>query len=249
MDGVTGKYSVYDFFNMVIGGTLLLFGLIVSFHPYSVPVLEKLSEIIVKSIISSTVTIILLVILGYTTGIVVYTLCSATCGLFCRCFPKFHRFEENMMEICLSDEWIVGNPVKLNIYREKAKRYFEQEDIPVRKRFTRAQNRCFFAHCQYYIQCRGQNQKPELMRDVIGLSFLLASVLILLSTCNILALLGNPSTDRTLHIGMSAICLLGSAAFIHKYRRDVRNRIRMIIAIYDICVEKEINEKGDKAMR
>lgn len=108
-------------------------------------------------------------------------------------------------------------------------------------KFTEDECVAFYAHCVYYIQIRSQNQKTERLREVTGLAGILVMVFGMLIISEIITnfIVGTVSTISVTLLLIYAICL---ALLLHRYKRAMKNRIKMVLAVYDVCVEKEACE-------
>ena len=123
-------------------------------------------------------------------------------------------------------------------------KYFQQEECKkTNDEFTEEECIAFFAHCVYYIQIRNQHQKTERMREVTGLAGILtmAFFALLISDVIISIILGVVSIISIILFFIYAICLI---VLLHRYKRAMKNRVKMVLAIYDVCVGKEEHEGG-----
>lgn len=123
--------------------------------------------------------------------------------------------------------------------------YFEQKGIAKRNAdFSAAECSAFFAYYVYYIQIRNQHHKPERLRDVQGLAETLAVVF------GGLALLGAFAcglycvcrTDAPIQLILDFVCWACAVILVLRYRCATENRIHMVLAIYDVSVDKEFSE-------
>ena len=79
------------------------------------------------------------------------------------------------------------------------------------------------------------------MREVTGLAGILVMVFGALIICEIFMIfkVGTVSAISVRLFHIYALCL---GLLLHRYRRAMKNRIKMVLAIYDVCVEKEASE-------
>ena len=236
MDGVFEKFSVFDFFNLIIGGTLFILGLGVCFYPnIDKNFIDKLTDISTEKVILGTIVLIgISLVLGSVISEIEYLV-----------FYYMLRWEDKLISKCLVDFRVVGNMRKYEIYREKARRYFRQEGYNKKvNEFTEEESSAFFAHCVYYTQIRNQHKKSERLRDVTGLSGILAVVFGILVICDILIciryfIFGVNILSSLILFLFYSIC---AGALTFRYRRALKNRIKMVLAVYDVSVEKEKSE-------
>lgn len=235
MNGITGKFSIFDYFNSVIGGIIFLIG--IGCFTYSNSV-DRLIQI-ANTIGESTFLLIMVIIMFIAVASVVGSVINAMGSWLLRKLPCG---EPKLINACLTDVNIIGNRIKFDNYRQKATRYFKlKNDSKEKMSFTIEQCNCFFAHCVYYNQIRNQNEKTERLRDVQGLSCILASVFAVLAVIGeIVSLLGSNSCRLTL------VYILFTIVFVLKYKYDVQCRVRMVLAVYDVTVEREIAEHKHK---
>lgn len=275
MDSVMEKFDLLDFFNLIIAGAVFLIGL--GFYDNDIQChLNRILCMGGKSTFSMILMIALFIALSYIAGLVFNAL-----GLFI----FSNRYHDSLIENCLNDPAIVGNKVKMEIYRKKANDFFEDPEIKD-DRFSKEQCSCFFAHCVYFIQARAQNEKAEKLRDVQGLSRLLTvsfamlffsvTIFVCQNVIFIFIMLGligvfvwflnhaekseaeedkepnylcgillgvlfliviAASWDNLTYrqqVTMMAACVF-TWLFYLKFRKDVSNRVRLVLAVYDIC--------------
>lgn len=227
MDSVMEKFGVVDFFNLLIAGVVFLTGS----GLYDAEIDAHLAFFEKDSRFPLALTVPVALAVCYVLGLVLHEI---NYGIF------KNRIQEKLASRCLIDESVVGNSEKFDIYIKKAAMFFQSKDPSTE--YTSEQCLCYFAHCLYYIQVRGQSKKTELLRDVQSLSGVLMVTFGTLCICGIPWLLLCPSTDEML-LKRRIITLLASAVlavvFYRKHKRDVLNRVRMILAIYDVCKDME----------
>ncbi len=233
MDGLVDKFSVFDFFNLIIGGFLFLVGLGVGFYfNLEKSFINKLADVFMEYTLIVT---ILMLALSFVLGLLMSE-------IECLIFYRWLKWETKLMSECLKDFRVVENIEKYEIYRKKALQYFKQEEYQKKSdEFTEDECAAFYAHCVYYIQIRSQNQKTERLREVTGLAGILVTVFGALITSEIIInfIVGSVSTISVTLFLVYAICL---ALLLHRYKRAMKNRIKMVLAVYDVCVEKEASE-------
>lgn len=233
MDGLVDKFSVFDFFNLIIGGFLFLVGLGVGFYfNLEKSFINELADVFMEYTL-----IVAIVMLALS-----FVLRLLMSEIECLIFYKWLKWETKLMSECLKDFRVVENIKKYEIYRKKALQYFKQEECQKKSdEFTEDECVAFYAHCVYYIQIRSQNQKTERLREVTGLAGILVMVFGMLIISEIITnfIVGTVSTISVTLLLIYAICL---ALLLHRYKRAMKNRIKMVLAVYDVCVEKEACE-------
>ena len=148
-------------------------------------------------------------------------------------------WEKKLMSECLKDFRVVENIKKYEIYRKKALQYFKQEECKIKSdEFTEDECAAFYAHCVYYIQIRSQNQKPERLREVAGLAGILVMVFAMLILSEIIINI-KLNTVSVTSVTLFVIYVICFVLLLHRYKRAMKNRIKMVLAVYDVCVEKE----------
>lgn len=275
MGSVMEKFDLLDFFNLIIAGAVFLIGL--GFYDNDIQRhLIHFMTIGGKSNFSTILMITLIIALSYIVGLVFNAL-----GFFI----LKNRYHDKLVGECLKNPSVVGNTVKLDIYKKNANNFFQKNHISIKdNQFNSAQCSCFYAYCVYFIQTKAQDRKAEKLRDVQGLSKLLTisfSMLFFVATvfaqqCSSFILImptyvgilvwfldeksrtqAEEKSDCLCAIllvvlfamiiaatwddltGRQQITMMTSVLFAYlfylKFRIDVSNRVRLVLAVYDIC--------------
>lgn len=275
MDSVMEKFDLLDFFNLIIAGAVFLIGL--GFYDNDIQChLICFMKIGGESNFSTILIITLVIALSYTVGSVFNALGSLILK---------NRYHDKLVGECLKNPSVVGNTVKLDIYRKNANDFFQKNHISIKdNQFNSVQCSCFYAYCVYFIQAKAQDRKAEKLRDVQGLSKLLTisfsmlffaatvfaqqccffvfaiptcigtlvwfldekskaqaeeksyclyGILLVVLFAMIIAATWDDLTGRQQVTMM--VSVLFAYLFYLKFRIDVSNRVRLVLAVYDIC--------------
>lgn len=230
MEGVLEKFSIYDFFNLLFSGGILIAGI----HILGFPLLEILyndihlpeSEILFCAVI---------LLLCYVTGFALQAISSIV--------GKGIKIQSKMTSTFLLDgNNVIKNTVKLRIYQEKAKELFIRKNIHVKdNNFTPEQCEYFFAYCSYFTQVHGQSKKAEKMRGLKGLSSLWLICFALLSLLGVIRIfyliLFIQSNLNSLILAIISTLIYCALIFISYFRMkiDITYWIRMLLGVYEVC--------------
>ena len=240
MDSVTEKFSVFDFFNLIIAGMVFIIVLGICHYPQSKDLIVKILKFDNDSFL-------------FQTGIMVVFLCEALIiGMILQVVADYIIKEKIGWERkVIGYELITGklfkNKIRTDSIIKKARRYL---NISGDTNLDAEKCEAFFSYCVYYLQIKGFNKKTEKLYETQGLSELLTCTFFAVPLSSICILfiqkfifnMGNLSFDFVKNIYIVSI-LLG-IIFYCRYKLAGRNRIRMILSIYDICTETE--EKNNK---
>lgn len=238
MDNVTQKFSVFDFFNLLIAGTLFLVVLAICHYPSSTMLIMSLSDLVGDSNFLFFISIISFVafalIVGMSIQVIGHWIVKEKIG-----------WESKKIGTCLSDKALFYNSVRTNRIREKACAYLKLSESNLE--LTQEQCSAFFAYCIYYLHVKGLDKKTEKLRETQGLSELfscvfysapLVSILIFafqrLFSCDV-------NLVKQFVVATYIFCVLMGLIFYKRYKISCRNRIRMVLSIYDACIESKNN--------
>lgn len=254
MDSVFGKFSVFDFFNLICTGAIFMAGLqfmgiqVLSLFSFlcSVDIFKNSSDNNVVNIIFYVA-----VIIG---ACYIIGSCIQEFGSFLQ--KKKFRVQENAVSSFLNNPKVINNEVKRQVYIKEAKKVFNKKGIRVNNNsFSEEQCNYFFAYCVYYIQVREHHQKTEKMRELHGISNMLSTGFAILTIVNVFVLIFNIfSIDEILYIEkISLIRILAlififailSVVFWFRMKKNILYRIRMVLGIYEASIDKDtINSKS-----
>ena len=163
MDSITEKFSVFDFFNLMIGGMIFLFGIGICKYPQAMMFCKALADLIGESTFLLIIAIILTIGISYVIGTVINEAAYFI-------FERRYILEKNIIESCLNRNGIIENSDKLKNYRKNAEEYFKICNSSIEQVFTAEQCSTYFAHCVYYLHVRNQDKKIEKLRETEGLA-------------------------------------------------------------------------------
>ena len=242
MDSVTEKFSVFDFFNLIIGGSVFWMGLGLCHYSQTIEccdwIFGWLGGLPDSSGIVLLVATVLLVGCFFVTGSVVNEIA----------YWWYHvrkDREKDKMNTCLKKNELVTNEAKLNIFRKKAREYFGLPEFGDDQDFTPDQCAAYFAYCIYYLHVRGVDKKTEKLRETQGLSELMTLVFALIPILSLiihLVLNTYEKIDKYILVAYG-LCVICVAAFSVRATRAMENRIRMALAVYDACVDMDEQAK------
>lgn len=234
MDSMTEKYSAFDFFNLLIAGMLLLLVLGLEDYAWTVEMVSEVADIAQKSNLIFIIVIGILVCASLVAGSIMQVL-----GIYIIDWKL--GWEKRIIENCLQDSVLWSNSIRLNAIRDKAKVYLKKSEED--KEWTKEQCSAFFPHCVYTLHIKGLDKKVEKLRETQGLSQLLTCVfgtgfcgtyIILLIQC-----MRNTHIEFANIIIMNLVCGLLTLVFYGRYKISGKNRIRMVLSVYDAYVEGE----------
>lgn len=239
MDSITEKFSVFDYFNLLIGGMVFLFGLGLCGYPETKSILLNISNMISGSTFLLIIAMILFVCLSFVVGTVINEIGNWI-------FKGWLKWEQNLVKKCLISENVVGNNSKLKSYRKKAFKFLSSQVPDFDKEYkgeVYTEDHCayFFAYCSYYIQIHKLDKKAERLREVQGLSMLLACAFALVPFANLIfsKMLGKFNIYYGINPIVICVCFFFAGVFARKHYCDIMNRVRMVLAVYDACIATE----------
>lgn len=134
MDALTEKYSVFDFFNLMIAGMTFLFLMCICFYSKSFSWLIEVSNTIDNSAILFVVTIIGFLESSLLIGAIFQVISE-------RITHNKSSWEQGMIKQCLNEGVLFENSIRLKRVRKKACDYFRVKD----KQLNEEYNAAFFA--------------------------------------------------------------------------------------------------------
>lgn len=230
MDGAFEKFSVYDFFNLIISGGTFVGALhLIGFAPLDFLINDiKIpdNEIVALALILLICYIIGFELQGFGSWIEqnkLKTQCEMT-GTF-----------------LLDNSKVITNIEKLKVYQTKAKELFKAKNIEVKdNKFSREQCEYFFAYCSYFVQVKGQSKKTEKMRGLKGLSSLwmvcFALLFVIGLAQSVLLLINGAGFKEIMLPFFSTIAFLVlSITSYYRMKTNIKYWIRMILGTYEVC--------------
>lgn len=228
MDGFFEKYNSYDFFNMIIIGLIFLG----SIRLFGVNVFGIISQSFSLDYTNTSEAVFLGAIL--LVGCYVAGSCMQELGTWLE--RHIFKTKKKLLSNLLNDVAIVGNEAKLRVYQQFAKELLFGKGIScIENRFTTEQCEYFFAHCVYYIQVHNLHGKTERMRDHQGLSALLMSCFgcLFLIASGYVICLSKTESNISKQLMVSYLFGILAVAFYFRMKRTLRDRIRMVLGIYE----------------
>lgn len=232
MDGTFEKFSVYDFFNLIISGGAFIGGLhLIGFAPlYFLMNDIKVPD---NEIIALALVLLICYIIGFELQGV---------GSWIE-INKLKTQSEMTGTFLRDDSNVITNKEKLKVYQKKAKELFKTKNIKVKNNeFTKDQCEYFFAYCSYFVQVKGQSKKTEKMRGLKGLSSLWMvcfALLFLIGLAQItLMLINGVNFEKMKFPFLSTIAFIVlSITSYYRMKTNIRYWIRMILGTYEVCSE------------
>lgn len=137
--------------------------------------------------------------------------------------------------------------MKIQQYSKYAKDILSKKEIDVSKDFTPEQTGYVYSYIEYYIEHENRNKKFEKMRALYGMSkSLFCCMFFVLALCIIGC---TPIVNNEYLIGHKKAILIIIYAIISTFvyyfraRRCMYYRIRMMMGVYEACIEAEKRER------
>lgn len=230
MDGAFEKFSVYDFFNLIISGGTFIGALhLIGFAPLDFLIND------IKIPDNETVTLALILLICYIIGFELQ-------GFGTWVEQNKLKTQCTMTETFLLDNSkVITNTEKLKVYQTKARELFKEKNIEIKdNKFSREQCEYFFAYCNYFVQVKGQNKKAEKMRGLKGLSSLWMVCFALLFAIGLvqsILLLINEAAFKEIMLSFfsASTFLLLSITSYYRMKTNIKYWIRIILSTYEVC--------------
>lgn len=248
--GIIDKFSVVDFFNVVITGAFFSFGMSFLLNKNLFECLYNpldISDLIAK-------------------GLVV-TGCCYMCGAMIQSLSiiLFSHEKAKLSEECLSEvntdkrlikkilqRLNIGVVIQNNNKREIHKKL--QQSLLESKRITssntseesyKENNSYYFAYCEYYNAVRKNNTKTEKMRELSALCESITACMLLLLAVYTFINYGNKYCNLSIEMNSNKyVTIILLILFIGSLYRALLSRFnwtRMVLATYEACVDQEIS--------
>lgn len=237
MDGFFEKLGIYDFFNLIASGVVFLLGLV------ALDFLEFGSLTAFGESYSGMEWVIIVAALGgcYLIGVAFQQIANII-------FEK--KYCKKITSTILCNRYsILDNPIKLRIHQNGARELFHRKKISFTGNCFSAQYcNYYFSYCSYYIQNQGKHQKTEKIRGLRGIYSLLVVcffLLCIISICKIIIALIN-SEPYIMYIGIALIFLAMYLLSINAYRESLKDWVKMILGVYEVCVDIDLQERPHK---
>jgi hypothetical protein len=230
MESMTEKFSVFDFFNLLISGTIFLLVLGICYYPQMWEDILSLSCLMDDNYFLFIVMLVAFFVCSFIIGSVLQEL-----GHFV--IEKKIGWEQKLSANCLNEDGIFTNCLRLKILQAKARDYL-QLSKKTSKRFTEEQCLTFFAYCIYFLHIKELDKKTEKLREAKALSELCACEFAIIPLTNIIIIQLIPRgmincSDWGRILFISVVCFLLSYIFYKRYQCLAQNRILIVFGIYD----------------
>lgn len=223
METLMGKLGIYDFFNLVIAGGIFLLGLkilnITDPMSWAYPDNELIS-------------IAIIFLMSYILGALIQYIARMV-------DKKVFKISPKMMQNCLiNKEKVIRNSEKLKVYQQEAKVFFENKNIEISKNeFSEEQCEYYFSHCCYYLQIKGQSEKVEKMRGIMGLTNLLMVCFGGLAITGIINIVASFFTGEIANITPAFIFTVAAVISFFKSKLNTNEWVRMVMGTCDECLD------------
>lgn len=238
MDSFFDKLSIYDFFNLLASGIVFLCGLLA----LEVFDLSDLADLLAKSPEMEWISFVVILGVCYLVGAAFQQFSSIV-------FEK--KYSEKITSTILCDRYsVLNNPIKLEVHQRYAQKLFDEKEILFSGTcFSTWYCDYYFAYCTYYIQNQNKHQKAEKMRGLRGLySSLITCFALLLLISLFIIPLSKTTPDWTfcgIEFGIESIRIILFIFFlicIHAYKINTKYWVRMVLGIYETCVDIDNRE-------
>lgn len=248
MDSIISKFSLYDFFNLVFCGGIVIVGLHLMGYSPIVYIIETIDAPGYEFL-----NFLIIFLLCYLVGYVFQ-------GIGSWFTSDIIKLQSRLTQNCLNknDNDVFGDEkdqTKLIIHRKNARKVFQlkgiisnNETAEDEENTTIPKDQCeyFFAYCSYVLQINGLAQKCEKMRALKGLSCLWMTAFTALSLANliklIVMLLGLITGNEFEGLITFGFCVLFAVLAVNSFFRMKENIIkwiRMVLAVYDAYTDQE----------
>lgn len=229
MDGVTQKFNVFDFFNLIIAGTTFLIAVGYCHYIQAIEFIQASTEFASDSTIISIFIVVLFLQVSFIFG--------ATIQVIEHWITKTKiTWESKAIGECLNGKGIYKNQCRTDILRRKACAYLGKPSSC--KKLNSDETTTFFAYCIYYLNINGLDAKTEKIRETQSLSSLLACAFGLAIICSMIIFAFGPEVQSEVYsfrktFGTYLVYMLLCIIFWLRYILSGTNRIRMVLSIYD----------------
>lgn len=238
MNGVTEKFSVFDFFNLIISGIIFFLILILCHYQALKNQIENIlifsSKLSFSTIFVSVVCAVVLFSVGAVFQVISKWIIHDRIG-----------WEQEIIKKCLIGDELIDNSVRREFLLAKAYDYLKINKKTQTTQLNYTQCEAFFIHCVYFLHNRNLDKKVEKLREAAGLSEVLTCVFGVTPILSMLIFILGPDINIYNDINIKfvnsiyIICWALAIMFYERYKMASQNRIRMTLGIYEACVDKK----------
>jgi hypothetical protein len=224
MEALFDRLGLYDFFNVITAGGIILFYCLASIFYLNGEIFTGLKE--------GWILNVGLFLIAYVLGMI----CQEIGVSLTEC-RKGVRHVQIEMFLNIGNR-VIDNDSKVEAYRGCANKFLNL-NITGNDKFDYEKSKRFFSHCIYYIENKGKNQKVEKMRALMGMAQNLIGVALLIPICGAgVCLVCKELPDAPfiicsgLFLGV-VLCLgIKRVVLYHK------QMIRMTMGVYEACMNE-----------
>lgn len=253
--GFSEQLGLYDFFNVLISGTIFVFGISIT----NSNVCENLwKEVTIPKSLG-------IFILIYTVGLILQEFASI---LDEKWLNLYNGMKRSVLKNRINDECkifnhtrIINNPIMIKRYRENAKKILKRSHISVESDSVFDDdyvNGFVFSACQYYVAACGKDKKVEKIRALFNMAKMLMICFALLTFFNLFAWLFNvemaiplwstivpftPCCDKCFDrfiLGVMFFC--STVIFYYRSQKTMRRFLSILMGTYDAIIRTQSNE-------
>ncbi len=228
MESIAEKFTVYDFFNLLISGatSLLLIG--ICHFQEALKLLKNISKLTNKSSIllgmSIAVFMIASLILGALFQVIEDLIIKEKVGK-----------ERFLIENCLNEKGVFNKDNdlwRLKFIQIKAKDYLESPNHNL-ENFSKEESVAFFYHCVYYLHIKNIDKKAQKLDETKSLSAQFICTCIFAPTMSLFLGIFHLVKLSLISLYLYAACILGTCIFAFRYNIACKNRIKIVLSIYE----------------
>lgn len=248
------QLGIYDFFNVLLSGTIFIFGFCIISQDLNKYIWSNLS-------LSKSLGIILLI---YILGMVLQEVGSIADRYI---FKIYKGMNQKILKGNIDSQYeeeirnkIITNPIVLARYRMTADRLIKAfvSDKNDERFENNHVNGFVFSVCQYYVSVCGKDKKVEKLRALFAMSKTLMTCFFLLSVLALFSVLTNtePSINFVDLLGLSYLKCVNCASkvllsicfasigvlFVFRARRTMKNFLLILLGTYDALIRSAEEE-------
>lgn len=228
MESLFDRLGLYDFFNVITAGGIVLFYCLASMFYLNKEIFTGLKE----GWVLNVGLFLIVYVLGMICQEIGVFLTERKDGIRCAQIEMFLNIGNR----------VIDNDNKVEAYREHAGKILKIANVKEHK-FDYVEGKRVFSHCIYYIENKGKNQKVEKMRGLMGMAQNLIGVAILVPICGAgVCLICKELPDAPFIICSSLILVVLLCLGIKRVILYNKQMIRMTMGVYEACMNEGENE-------